>query len=78
MDMKRMIAVCLLLAVNVLSFLLMGADKRRAREGRRRIRERTLLLVAACFGALGGTLGMFFFHHKTRKPASRWVCRSRC
>ena len=55
-----------LLGVNALSFGLMGADKRRARKGRRRIRERTLWIVSALSGALGGLLGMAVFHHKTR------------
>ena len=55
-----------LLAINVFTFSLMGSDKARAKAGRWRIPERTLLLSAACFGALGGTLGMFYFRHKTR------------
>lgn len=57
-----------LLAVfaNVLSFVLMGVDKGRARAGQWRIPEKTLFLCAGCFGALGGTLGMHLFHHKTR------------
>lgn len=37
------LAVAVLLVMNVLSFSLMGADKRRARQGKWRIRERTLL-----------------------------------
>ncbi|MDR0898682.1 MAG: DUF1294 domain-containing protein [Oscillospiraceae bacterium] len=53
-------------AVNLLSFALMGADKRRARRGMWRISEQTLLLVCAFGGALGGWLGMQVFRHKTR------------
>ena len=60
-----------LLLVNVLSFSLMGADKRRARQGKRRIRERTLWIASALFGALGGGLGMAVFHHKTRHRSFR-------
>ena len=60
-----------LLLVNVLSFSLMGADKRRARQGERRIRERTLWIASALFGALGGGLGMAVFHHKTRHRSFR-------
>ena len=51
------LAAAVLLVMNVLSFSLMGADKRRAIRGRWRIPERTLLLACACFGALGGLLG---------------------
>lgn len=62
----RELALLGVLGMNVLSFGLMGADKRRARHGRRRIRERTLWIVSALSGALGGLLGMAVFHHKTR------------
>ncbi len=55
-----------LLALNILSFFLMGHDKQCARKNRRRIPEKTLFLSAILFGALGGTLGMFIFRHKTR------------
>lgn len=62
----RELALLSVLGMNVLSFGLMGADKHRARQGRRRIRERTLWIVSALSGALGGLLGMAVFHHKTR------------
>ena len=62
----RELALLGVLGMNVLSFGLMGADKRRARKGRRRIRDRTLWIVSALSGALGGLLGMAVFHHKTR------------
>lgn len=55
----------MLLALNVLAFGLYGLDKRRARRGHRRIRERTLLLVAALGGSAGAWLGMRLWHHKT-------------
>lgn len=62
----RYIAAAYLAAVNILAFLLMGIDKRRARRNRWRISERTLFLFPALGGALGGIAGMTFFHHKTR------------
>ena len=55
-----------LLVVNLAAFVLMGLDKRRARRGEWRISEKALFLPAALGGALGGTLGMRAFHHKTR------------
>ena len=52
--------------MNVVSFALMGHDKRAARQGKWRVPEKRLFLVTACFGGLGGVLGMKVFHHKTK------------
>ena len=54
-----------LAAVNVLLCILMGTDKLLAKLHKRRIPERTLFLLAFLGGALGGTLGMYSFRHKT-------------
>lgn len=58
--------VVILLVMNVLAFALMGIDKVKAKAGAWRVSEKTLFLVTALFGGLGGTLGMTFFRHKTR------------
>ena len=55
-----------LLFMNILGFALMFSDKRRARRGDWRIRERTLFLAAVFGGSLGSLLGMWLLHHKTR------------
>ena len=60
------IALAALAALNLLSFGLMAYDKRCARAGARRVPEKTLFLAAACFGGLGGVLGMTLCRHKTR------------
>ncbi len=57
-----------LLAVSVLAFVLFGIDKRRAKRNLWRIPEKTLLFTAVLGGSPGGLAGMYFFHHKTRKP----------
>ncbi len=62
---SRLLVVFLLL--NLVSFLLFGLDKWKAKHGRWRIPESTLLLSAALGGSTGAFLGMKMFHHKTRK-----------
>lgn len=60
------IALAVIAVMNVVAFTLMGIDKRRARRGAWRISEKALFLTTACFGGLGGVLGMKVFHHKTQ------------
>ena len=60
------VAAALLVVMNTISFVLMGHDKRSAQKGKWRVSEKTLFLAAACFGGLGGVLGMKVFHHKTK------------
>ena len=55
-----------LLVMNIAAFALMAHDKRCAKEGKRRVPEKTLFLVTACFGGLGGVLGMQLLRHKTK------------
>lgn len=43
----------------------MGLDKLFAKLQKRRIPEKTLFVFAIVGGALGGTLGMYGFRHKT-------------
>ena len=66
--MSRAFAPCALIfaAMSLLAFCLYGADKRRARQGRWRIRESTLLAVSFLGGSAGALLAMRLFHHKTR------------
>ena len=58
--------ILLLIAVNLVSFALYGLDKLKATKGLWRIKESTLLLVAALGGSLGALLGMEVFRHKTK------------
>lgn len=55
-----------LLAVNIIAFLMYGIDKSRARRGKWRISEKTLIGIAVIGGSIGALLGMLVFHHKTK------------
>ena len=55
-----------LAAVNAITFAVYGADKRRAKKGKRRVPEKTLFLLAAVGGSAGALAGMRAFRHKTR------------
>lgn len=57
-----------LVIVNILAVIITCYDKRAAKVGRRRIRERTLLLISALGGAPAMYLTMLVISHKTRKP----------
>ena len=57
--------ICYLLAVNITSFLLYGIDKYKAKKGKWRISEATLLTMAAIGGSIGAWAGMRLWHHKT-------------
>lgn len=61
-----LVALTIIAIMNIASFALMGHDKRCARQGKWRVPEKRLFLVTACFGGLGGVLGMKAFHHKTQ------------
>lgn len=54
------------LIVNMIAFAMMGTDKKRARQQRRRIRERTLFILALIGGSVGMYSGMRTFRHKTK------------
>lgn len=54
-----------LIPVNIISFYLMGSDKRKAINRKRRIPEKTLFLWAIIGGSIGSMLGMKTFRHKT-------------
>ncbi len=55
--------------INIIGFLIMYIDKRRAKKGKWRIQERTLFIVTALGGGIGTIAGMYTFRHKTQKVA---------
>ena len=62
----EMIILAYLLVINIVAFVLMYEDKRRARKKLWRISERTLFTAALLGGSIGGLCGMYFFRHKTK------------
>ena len=53
-------------AWNLIVFCVYGLDKYKAQQDKRRIPEKTLLLLAFLMGGLGAFLGMRVFRHKTK------------
>ena len=66
MTTPELVLTIYLVCINLASFAVLGADKRRARREAWRIRERTLFLLAIVGGSVGAIAGMYAFHHKTR------------
>lgn len=72
MNWLHFIIACLLLA-NVVTFIAYGIDKYKAKKGKWRISEATLLLMLAVVGgSVGAWLGMKAWHHKTRHRKFRY------
>ena len=55
-----------LVVVNIVGFVVIGVDKKRAIRGAWRISEASLFLTALIGGSLGCILGMQKFRHKTK------------
>ena len=54
-----------LIVINVVTFLVYGIDKWKAKQGSWRISEATLLMLPVIGGSIGALLGMRVWHHKT-------------
>lgn len=66
-----------LVLINVLTFLVFGLDKWKAKrkvkkESVRRVPEKTLFLLSAIGGSIGALLGMKAWHHKTLHKTFRF------
>lgn len=64
--------ICYIVVINLVSFMMFGIDKYKARRGQWRISEATLLAVAAIGGSLGARMGMKVWHHKTLHSKFRY------
>ena len=58
--------IYILIGINILTFLVYGIDKWQAKQGRWRISEATLLMLAVIGGSVGAWFGMQVWHHKTK------------
>ena len=61
--------VIYLLVINIIGFLIMWLDKRRAKKGQWRIPEKTIFIITGLGGGIGTIAGMYVFRHKTQKVA---------
>lgn len=60
------VIIIYLAGVNLLGFLSMGIDKKRAKNHEWRISEAVLFFFAIIGGSIGSLLGMKLFRHKTK------------
>ena len=54
-----------LIVITIVTFLVYGIDKWKAKQGSWRISEASLLILAVIGGSIGALLGMRVWHHKT-------------
>ena len=54
-----------IIGINVITFMVYGIDKLKAKKEKWRIPEATLLLLAIVGGSIGAWCGMKVWHHKT-------------
>lgn len=62
----KLLPYIVLVTWNFAVFLIYGLDKLCAKREKRRVSERTLLLLAALMGSVGALFGMYVFRHKTK------------
>ena len=62
--MAALLLFCII-GVNVITFVVYGIDKLKAKKGKWRVPETTLLLLAIIGGSVGAWCGVKVWHHKT-------------
>lgn len=60
-------AIIYLILINIITFVVMGIDKKKAKFGKWRISESALFTLVLLGGGIGGIVGMYVFRHKTKK-----------
>ena len=61
-----------LIIINIVTFLVYGIDKWKAKKSLWRVRENSLLMLAILGGSIGAWLGMKVWHHKTLHKKFRY------
>ncbi len=61
-----------LIFINIITFMVYGIDKLKAKKGKWRIPESTLLLLAIVGGSIGAWCGVKVWHHKTMHKKFRY------
>lgn len=56
-----------IIVVNMIGFLVMLIDKKKAKNGSWRIKEATIFSITFLGGGIGTIVGMYIFRHKTKK-----------
>lgn len=59
------IIISYVIVINVITLMMYGIDKWKAKHSKWRIPEATLLIMAAVGGSIGPWTGIKLFHHKT-------------
>ena len=59
--------IIFIVIMNLIGFLAMGIDKRRAKNMQWRIPEKIFFLITLFGGGFGTIVGMYVFRHKTKK-----------
>jgi uncharacterized membrane protein YsdA (DUF1294 family) len=65
MNLIEKILIAYLLLINIITLILYGIDKWKAKHNMWRIPEATLIILAAVGGSIGAFAAMKLFHHKT-------------
>lgn len=60
-------AIIYLILINIITFVVMKIDKKKAKFGKWRISESALFTLVLLGGGIGGIAGMYVFRHKTKK-----------
>ena len=66
------VAIAYLVVINVVTFVLYGIDKWKARHSKWRVAEAVLLGMAVIGGSVGAWSGMAVWHHKTLHKKFRY------